>query len=183
MRTSHEIDICSFCHCSNDPEEKGDLDKKDKPRDLSGVFNPAVHYTVCLLHAKLRISGTLLELTAQHSVGLGKQGALQDSIREVGIDMTVSHEKKTKKVKCATMNGPDCEKLMSKRGEWISVLVTKKNTETHTKLLKLWDLWDHILQILNRRYDIDGPSSQDLMHRSLIRVKYRIILGEKSRDK
>ena len=47
--------------------------------------------------------------------------ALQNSIREVGIDMTVSHEKKTKKVKCTTMNGPDCEKIMSKRGRRMAI--------------------------------------------------------------
>jgi len=161
--TSHKVCICTFCMCTNDPDEKADFSKSHAPRPTSGlgVFSPWLDCTFCLLHAKLRICEKLLELTSQKAIQLKKMSALQTDIRKQDIQMTISADDK-KKAKCTSMNGRDCEKLVASRAEWLTALNTKKNTEASKQFLSLWNLWDKIFNALNRRYGIAGPGAADL---------------------
>ena len=162
--------ICTYCDCCNASDIKGDFGLESDPRsDGSYLFDPASECTFCLLHCKLRITERLLFLAAKKAHATKKMGKLQKAIRKLGIDMTIQNVKGTLTV--TSMNGPDCEKLMAGRSEWLKALKVPAqpkqmddNTEEMEDALwrEVWDLWVQLFSGLNGRYGVEGPNAEQV---------------------
>jgi hypothetical protein len=50
-----KAELCSWCHCTNDPADKGKWGKKREARTFD-LFDPVEELVFCLLHMKLRIT-------------------------------------------------------------------------------------------------------------------------------
>ena len=165
-----DAEICTYCTCCNDPNQKADFTKTHPVRDRSDLpFNPTTDSTFCLLHMKLRCPERMFWLAASKAKRTSKMGKLEAAVRKLDINMTI--ESKKGKLSVTSMNGKDVEKLVAGRAEWLAALElpdTPKMMGDGTKepLSKLWreiwDLWDEIFKGLNARYGVQGPSTAEV---------------------
>jgi hypothetical protein len=147
-------ELCSWCHCTNDPGDKGDWGKTRKARTYD-LFDPLEELVFCLLHMKLRITEKLFQLTCVEAIKNKSQGKLQQTIRDMDIHMTIKTEAGGN-LTITSMNGPDCEKLMFNL-DWLAAI-----GENSGKFHNLWATYVQLFEGLNGRYDSTGPSEGTL---------------------
>jgi len=140
---------CPFCGATKSEIRKSNDTPTVFRTFLDNVFSiPTEDIVFCMLHARIRITGKLLERTLLWAADNGGATRLTDLIKaEANLDLNATRSKDRKKMEFVNMTGDRCRRLLDKAEDIFQAWIQRGGCK---KIALIWEKWATVNKRLSK---------------------------------